>query len=43
MDPKVRDELLREVKKNESKVVKIQAVWRGHQTRKRIKNDDHIN
>ncbi len=43
MDPKVSEELLREVKKNEKKVVKIQAVWRGHSTRKRLKNDDHIN
>lgn len=43
MDPKVRDEILREVKKNEGKIVKIQAVWRGHNARKRMKNDDHIN
>ena len=43
MDPKVSEEFLREVKKNEKKVVKIQAVWRGHTVRKKLKNDDHIN
>jgi hypothetical protein len=43
MDPKVSEEFLREIKKNEKKVVKIQAVWRGHTVRKKLKNDDHIN
>lgn len=35
--------MMQELKKHEPKLVKIQSVWRGHTTRKRLKADDHIN
>ena len=43
MDPKVSEEMMQELRKQVSKIVKIQAVFRGFSTRKRLKNDDHIN
>ena len=43
MDPKISEEVLTQLKKHNKKIIKIQAVWRGHSTRRRLKNDDHIN
>ncbi len=35
-DPQIQ-ELMKEAKRNEDKIVKLQAGWRGHQARKNIK------
>lgn len=43
MDPKISDEVMLNLKKHEKKIIKIQAVWRGHATRKKLKSDNHIN
>ncbi len=43
MDPKVTEQMIQELKKHEPKLIKIQSAWRGHNTRKRLKADDHIN
>ena len=43
MDPKISEEMMREIKKHEKKIVKIQSCWRGSNTRKKLKLDDHIN
>jgi hypothetical protein len=45
MDPKLSEEVILLGKKHEKKIVKIQAVWRGHCVRKKYKKEagDHIN
>lgn len=42
-DDPTMQELMKEAKKNEGKIVKLQAGWRGHQTRKNLKDEKEDN